>query len=83
MAEKTDEFLFGWAVKHAGNSAQQRNPRWVHVMGLFGLGSTSATALCKRFGADPDERVGGCSLCEQNMLCGVCDAELLGLEGGE
>ena len=83
MTDKTDAFLFEWAVRHAGHNSRRHTHRWVHVMGLFGLGSTSAHELCRRFQRDPDEMVGGCSSCEQNMLCGVCDAELLGLEEGE
>lgn len=79
MADKTDEFLFGWAVRHAGYGSWKRETRWNHVMELFGLGSTSAAALCRRWCINPDEKVGGCPVCEQNMLCGVCDAELLGL----
>jgi len=29
-------------------------PRWSIIGGLFGLGSTSASRLCERFGCDPD-----------------------------
>jgi hypothetical protein len=38
-------------VKHQGRS------RWTFVMEFCGLGSTSATALCRWLGQDPDERV--------------------------
>lgn len=31
-------------------------PRWSYVGSLFGLGSASAIALCRRFGLDPDEQ---------------------------
>lgn len=83
MTDKSDAFLFGWAVKHAGHDSRKRAYRWEHVMGLFGLGSTSAQALCRRFGADLDETVGGCSGCGHDALCVQCDAESLGLGEGE
>ena len=31
--------------------------RWAAVMVRFGLGSTYARQLCRRFGMDPDEKV--------------------------
>jgi hypothetical protein len=31
--------------------------RWVAVMDNFGLGSTYASQLCRRFGLDPEEYV--------------------------
>lgn len=33
----------------------RKHPRWVAVAGAFGLGSTYAQQLCRRFGLDPDE----------------------------
>ena len=33
-------------------------PRWFYVPERFGLGSTYAQTLCRRFGADPDQLVG-------------------------
>lgn len=35
-----------------------RAPRWVHVADAFGLGSTYAGQLCRRFGLDPFTQVG-------------------------
>lgn len=32
--------------------------RWVRTMDEFILGSTYAQQLCRRFGCDPDEKVG-------------------------
>lgn len=31
--------------------------RWAHLGDVFGLGSTSAIALCRRFGLDPHVQV--------------------------
>ncbi len=81
MTDKSDEFLFAWVVAHAGHNSRERRSRWVHVKELFGLGSTSATALCRRFEIDPYEAAGGCpgwddakdSRCGRNMLCIRCD----------
>jgi hypothetical protein len=36
----------------------RKGPRWVRVSRLFGLGSTYASQLCRRFGCDPEEQVG-------------------------
>lgn len=82
MADKGDERLLEWAVKHAGDHARDRKSRWVHVMDMFGFGSTSATSLCRRFEIEPYEAVGGCSewddakdsqRCGRNMICIRCD----------
>jgi hypothetical protein len=52
------DFL-GRAVK--GARAQRRHrgksPRWVAVMDTFGLGSTYAHLLCRKFDLNPDEMV--------------------------
>lgn len=48
-------------VKRAVVGAHQHGPmkaRWQHVQDAFGLGSTFAAQLCRRFGLDPDQRVG-------------------------
>ena len=60
---RDDLSLLEWAVMHAGHDAAERSIRWSSVGALFGLGSTSATALCRRFDVDPDEQVGGCENC--------------------
>lgn len=36
----------------------RKEPRWVRVMDRFLLGSTYARQLCRRYGFDPDEKVG-------------------------
>lgn len=75
MTNKTDAFLFEWAVRHAGHDSKTHTHRWVHVMELFGLGSTSATELCRRFQRDPDEMVGGC--CELTSICVRCEPNVV------
>ena len=55
---RSDTELLRWAVKNAGCFAHDVLPRWSHVANLLGLGSTSATALCRRFSLDPDEELG-------------------------
>lgn len=32
-------------------------PLWVAVMDVFGLGSTYACELCRKYGRDPDEMI--------------------------
>jgi hypothetical protein len=51
-------------LRRAVHSARDRHsrkgvkhPRWVAVMNTFGLGSSYAHALCRRYGLDPDEQV--------------------------
>jgi len=56
-----DDDLLGRAVRGAkprlGGKARQGRPRWTCVMDLFGLGSTYARQLCRKYGVDPDEMV--------------------------
>ncbi|MEQ8888572.1 MAG: hypothetical protein RID93_13090 [Sandaracinaceae bacterium] len=52
------EELLRRAVRGAWRG-RRRAPRWVHVRDACAVGSTSAHALCRRFGLDPDEEVGG------------------------
>jgi hypothetical protein len=56
-ATRPDSDLLGWAVRTAGYNVDDQ--LWSHVGALFGLGSTSSTALCRRFNEDPDELRGG------------------------
>lgn len=51
-------------VRRATKSARSRNlrkgmkhPRWIAVMDTFGLGSTYAHDLCRRFDLNPNELV--------------------------
>jgi hypothetical protein len=46
-------------------------PKWAHVRDAFGIGSTSATELCRRFSSDPDE------------LTGIDEAEIVAREQTE
>jgi hypothetical protein len=50
-----DYVLLRRAVQNA--RGRYKNPRSVHVMNTFGLGSTYAAQLCARFFLDPDERL--------------------------
>lgn len=55
-----DEKLLGRAVRGARSHKHrkgQKHWRWVAVMDTFGLGSTYAHQLCRRFGLDPEEKV--------------------------
>lgn len=52
-----DETLLRRAVRSGRRAKTGGEPRWVRVMRLFGLGSTYARQLCRRFDVDPDERV--------------------------
>ena len=73
--KRTDESLLRWVVWHAGNRSSVRKLRWCHVKALFGLGRTSAYALCARFDVDPDEVAGlsvdvPCEACEGSGFVG-------------
>lgn len=50
----SDRELLRKAVTFASPS-QRKTPRWVVVMDIFHVGSTSAYAICEEFGLDPDE----------------------------
>ena len=79
---RTDESLLFYAVKNAGRDAPGRRVRWAHVAAVFGLGSTSAIALCKRLDLEPYEEIGGCTECRmsQAAVC-ECNAVELGFTG--
>lgn len=52
-----DEVLLCNAVRNAGRTGPRRF-RWIAVRDVFAVGSTSAVALCRRFGVDPNETIG-------------------------
>lgn len=61
VADIPDVELLRRAVLSArpyGRRRLSQQPKWVAVMDCFALGSTYATQLCRRFGIDPDEKVG-------------------------
>lgn len=45
-------------VANAGFGVRMHVARWVHVMHATGHGSTTAEAMCRSAGFDPDEAVG-------------------------
>ena len=47
------------AVRNARPHRTSSAPRWVAVRDVFGYGSTTSVALCRRFGLDPHEEVRG------------------------
>ena len=59
VAMPSDDELLLRAVASARPVRDVRHgvPRWKAVMDTFGLGSTYATALCQRYGLDPDQKV--------------------------
>lgn len=58
-AEQVDDGKILWGIAaNAGRVSIFRRPRWAHVSDATGQGSTSAAALCRRFGFDPDEITG-------------------------
>lgn len=57
-----DNDLLERAVRNAKSLEPVLEPvfpvqRWIAVKRMFGLGSTYAVQLCRRFGLDPDEMV--------------------------
>lgn len=60
VSEIPDTELVRRAVKSCRSNKynkRAKHPRWVAVMDTFGLGSTYAHQLCRRFGLDPAELV--------------------------
>lgn len=53
----TDEELIRRAVQYPP-TGRGEHCRWSLVGAVFSLGSTSSIALCRRFGCDPDDRLG-------------------------
>jgi len=51
----TAEDLVKRAVSNAGWREREELPRWSWVARIFGVGSTSASQLCRHFGFSPDE----------------------------
>lgn len=68
-SEHRDRLRWG-VVANAGRLSAERRPRWAHVKAATGFGSTSAQALCRDAGFDPDEDVGG----EAPYVCPGCHA---------
>lgn len=57
--EIEEEDLIERVVRNVQGPSKYRNkygtPRWALVRDAFGVGSGVATALCRRYGFDPDE----------------------------
>jgi hypothetical protein len=65
--EIPDAKLLERALRNAKPRAPGKSPRWYAVSFAFGLGSTFAIELCRRFGVDPHEKLDGpvCESCEE------------------
>lgn len=58
VADISDDELLRQAVRNARSRRTRGwHERWIAVMDAFGLGSTYAWQLCRRFDLDPDEKV--------------------------
>jgi len=66
---RTDADYLSLVVEHAGSRSDRERPRWSHVGELLGLGSTSSREMCRRFGFDPDEKMGAFLECEEGCCC--------------
>lgn len=59
--EIEEEDLIRRAVRNVKGPSKYRSkhgsPRWALVRDAFGVGSGVATALCRRYGFDPDEQL--------------------------
>ncbi|MBC8877874.1 hypothetical protein IAE17_02675 [Pseudomonas cerasi] len=53
--EFTEDDLLRRVVRAVGGSRRNTMPRWALVRDAFGRGSGVGTALCRRFGYDPEE----------------------------
>jgi len=47
--------LLAYVMKYMRSPTRHKQKRWVVVMGMFGVGSTVAHALCREFDLDPDD----------------------------
>ncbi len=56
LQAKYERLRYG-VVANAGRHSSDPAPRWSHVADATGLGSTSAAALCRDAGFDPDVTV--------------------------
>jgi hypothetical protein len=77
MKERSLEDYMSWAIKTAGMFSHTPRPRWSFVADMFGTGSGVATALCERFGHDPDEIMGKdwSEPDDGSAWCPICDTE--------
>lgn len=57
--EASDLQLVKRMVANAGRECSYTRERWVHLTDLLGIGAKHARDLCRRFGFDPNELVGG------------------------
>jgi hypothetical protein len=57
--EPTDDRILWGLVANAGRLGDRALPRWAWVSEACGLGSNSSAQLCRRFGFNPDQLVGG------------------------
>ena len=66
-----DAALVSQALRNLQSPGGPR-PRWAVVTEAFGVGSTAARALCRRFDLDPDEELGAMlALGDECPLCGM------------
>jgi len=56
-------------VTYAGVHSNTNKPRWSHVSDITCHGGGYSAAICREFGADPEEYVGGL---KDNMYCNQC-----------
>lgn len=56
---------------HLDSHAYSGRLRWSAVSDLFGIGSTSAAALCRRHGLDPEEELPESSMAKVARTCSV------------
>lgn len=56
---RSDDRILWGIVANAGRLSNRRKQRWAHVHDATATGSSSCIELCRRFGFDPDEVVGG------------------------
>lgn len=79
MESISDEDFLSSIVRYAGVSSLRRGYRWSHVSKITGHGSGVSQELCKRFGVDPDELVGGFRP-DDYECCPTCGTDLLDCE---
>ncbi len=68
------------ALRQAGVGYPERLTRWQYVAEIFQIPSPLAIKLCEYYGVNPNQRVGGCEVCDESAFMDadynfICECE--------
>lgn len=68
------------AIRQAGVGYPERLSKWQYVAEIFQIDSDLAIKLCKHYGCNPYQRVGGCDVCDESAFMDanynfICECE--------